>query len=140
LDERVENLLQAQFKAVKKLLKDHSEALIAVAEALITRDELVADEIKQLIDEADARQVTKEVLSDFEALLGNGQGNGKNGYALVGGNGNGNAPLIERPKAGSSPSTSPLTPNVLDKSALYNEAGEAGSVELPFLDQKRRDL
>jgi ATP-dependent Zn protease len=140
LDERVENLLQAQFKAVKKLLKDHSEALIAVAEALITRDELVADEIKQLIDEADARQVTKEVLSDFEALLGNGHSNGKNGYALVGGNGNGNAPLIERPKAGSSPSTSPLTPNVLDKSALYNEAGEARSVELPFIDQKRRDL
>jgi len=71
-------------------------------------------------------------LSDFEALLGNGHSNGKNGYALVDGNGNGSAPLIERPKAGSSPSTSPLTPT--------NEAGEAGSVELPFIDQKRGDL
>jgi cell division protease FtsH len=120
LDERVENLLQAQFKAVRKLLQDHSEALIAVAEALIERDELVADEIKQLIDEADARQVTKEVLSDFEALLGNG----KNGYALVGGNGNGNVPSIDRPKVGSNPSSTPLAPT-----------NEAESVELPFIDK-----
>jgi cell division protease FtsH len=120
LDERVENLLQAQFKAVKKLLQDHSEALIAVAEALIERDELVADEIKQLIDEADARKVTKEVLSDFEALLGNG----KNGYALVGGNGNGNVPSIDWPNVGSNPSPAPLAPT-----------NEVDTVELPFIDK-----
>jgi hypothetical protein len=73
-----------------------------------------------LIDEADARQVTKEVLSDFEALLGNG----KNGYALVGGNGNGNVPSIDRPKVGSNPSSAPLAP-----------ANEAESVDLPFIDK-----
>ncbi len=127
LDERVENLLQAQFKAVNKLLQDHNEALIAVAEALIERNELVAEEIKELIDEADARQVTKEVLSDFEALLGSSNGNGKNGkngkngYALASGNGNGKTPLIERPKAGSTPSTAPLPPT-----------NEVESLERPF--------
>src|SRR5438270_337819 len=126
LDERVENLLQAQFKAVRKLLQDHSEALIAVAEALIDRDELVAEEIKQLIDESDARQVTKVVLSDFEALLGNGNGNGNghrkgkngNGYTLVGGNGNGSAK--DSPRIGSTPLSS-LPPT-----------NEVVSVEQPF--------
>ncbi|HEY6407043.1 MAG TPA: hypothetical protein VIY29_06220, partial [Ktedonobacteraceae bacterium] len=132
LDERVENLLQAQFKAVRKLLQDHSEALIAVAEALIERDELVADEIKQLIDEADARQVTEEVLSDFEALLGNGNGhsNGKNGYALVGGNGSGS--LVDRPKAGSSPSSS-ILPVSNEVDSVEDPIIHGGT--LPFIDK-----
>ncbi|GAC1349348.1 MAG: AAA family ATPase [Ktedonobacteraceae bacterium] len=101
--ERTEAVLQSQFKAVKRLFQEHSEAVIAVAEALIERDELVAEEIKQLIDEADAHRVTKVVISDFEALLGNGNGskarsNGKNGngHALVGGNGG--VPAIDAPK------------------------------------------
>src|SRR6266576_6823657 len=110
LDERVEKLLQSQFKAVKNLLQDHKEALIAVAEALIEHDELVAEEIKQLIDEADARQVTKVVLSDFEALLGTGNsqsnGNGKNSYAFIEGSGSGNVPAKDSPRLGSAPSTS----------------------------------
>ena len=103
--ERVENLLQAQLKAVKKLFQEHSEAVIAVAEALIERDELVADEIKQLIDEADARRVANTILSEYEPLLpggenGNGHnGNGKNGYALKNGHSNGSkalpAPRVE---------------------------------------------
>ncbi len=88
LSERVEAVLQSQFKAVKRLLQDHREALIAVAEALIERDELVADDIKQLIDEADARRVTRMVMSEFEEVLGNGNGNGHkngngNGHTLV---------------------------------------------------------
>jgi len=87
---------------------------MAVAEALIERDELVAEEIKQLIDEADAHRVTKVVLSDFEAILGTGNGhsngNGKNGYALTGGNGNGNVPAKDSPRIGSTPSTSSLPP------------------------------
>jgi ATP-dependent Zn protease len=100
LDERVEAVLQSQFKAVKRLLQQHSEALIAIAEALIEQDELIAEEIKQLIDEADARRVAKVVISDFEALLGNGNGhsNGKNGngYALIGGNSG--VPAIDAPR------------------------------------------
>jgi cell division protease FtsH len=68
--ERVEAVLQAQMKEVKQLFQNHSEAVIAVAEALIERDELIADEIKQLIDEADSRKVMKSVLNDFEPLLG----------------------------------------------------------------------
>jgi cell division protease FtsH len=85
LAERVEKLLQEQFKAVRKLLQDHREALIAVAEALIEKDELVSDEIIELIQEADARQVAKQVLSDFQPLLtgsSNGNGNGHNGNGV----------------------------------------------------------
>jgi cell division protease FtsH len=136
LDERVENLLQAQFKAVRKLLKDHSEALIAVAEALIDRDELVAEEIKQLIDESDARHVTKIVLSDFEALLGNGNGNGHsngkngNGYTLVGGNGNGKAK--DSPRIGSTPlSSSSLPPT---NEVVSSEQPFPHEDTLPFID------
>jgi ATP-dependent Zn protease len=97
--ERVESLLQKQMKEIKRLLEEHSEAVIAVAEALIERDELVADEIKQLIDEADARRVARAVLDEFEPLLGNGHSkngtnNGVNGQTLIGsgtaGNGSGN--------------------------------------------------
>jgi cell division protease FtsH len=69
LAKRVEALLQSQLKAVKQLLMEHREALIAVAEALIERDELVADEIKELIDAADARKVVQTVLSEFTPLL-----------------------------------------------------------------------
>lgn len=91
LAKRVEALLQAQLKAVKELFRQHSEAVIAVAEALIRRDELVADEIKQLIEEADARQVAKTVMHDFEALLApSGQEQEHNGKVLSGAsNGNG---------------------------------------------------
>jgi len=89
--ERVEAVLQSQFRAVKQLFQQHSEAVIAVAEALIERDELVADEIKQLIDEADAKRVAKTVLTEFEPLLGPlGNGNGHNGHLLTAGSNNGN--------------------------------------------------
>ena len=97
LAERTEALLQSQFKAVKKLFQEHNEAVMAVAEALIEREELIADEIKQLIDEADARRVVKTVFSDFEPLLGTGSnGNGHNGngngYVLSNGHSNGSLP------------------------------------------------
>ena len=124
LVERTEGVLQSQFKAVKHLLQEHSEALIAVAEALIERDELIADEIKALIDEADAKRVAKVVISDFEAVLGNGHSNGKTGtgYALIGesGNGSGNTSLIEGPRIDASPSSS-STPDC-----------ETSSLKLPF--------
>jgi cell division protease FtsH len=55
--ERIEELLQSQLRAVKQLLLEHREALIAIAETLITQDELVAEEIKMLIDAADARYI-----------------------------------------------------------------------------------
>ncbi len=102
--ERVEKVLQSQFQAVKHLFQEHSEAVIAVADALMERDELVAEEIKQLIDEADAKRVARVVLSDFEAILGNGNGHGygKNGhgYALVGedNNSSGSLPLLDTPR------------------------------------------
>ncbi len=114
LADRTEAVLQSQFKAVKRLLQQHSEALIAVAEALIERGELVADEIKQLVEEADAKRVTKMVFEEFEAILGNGNGhhngsNGHNGRALVGeeadGAPSGNLPALD---AAAPPLISPL--------------------------------
>ncbi|MBV9689488.1 MAG: AAA family ATPase [Ktedonobacteraceae bacterium] len=93
LAERTEALLQAQFKAVKKLFQEHSEAVIAVADALIERDELVADEIKRLIDEADARQVAKTVLSEFEPLLGSNGHNGADSLLLTDGHSDGSRSL-----------------------------------------------
>ena len=109
LSERIEAVLQSQFKAVKHLLQEHSEALIAVSEALIERDELVAEEIKQLIDEADAKRVIKTVLAGFEIVASNGNGhtNGKaNGHTLIGASSNGDSQLIEAPKVDSTESFS----------------------------------
>jgi len=116
LAERTEALLQLQFKAVKKLFQEHDEAVMAVAEALIEREELIADEIKQLIDEADARRVVKTVFSDFEPLLG-ATNNGYNGYshAPVNGHSNGHgsspAPRIEQEVLNQMP-TPPTNPSV----------------------------
>ena len=107
LTKRVEVLLQSQLKAVKQLFMEHREALIAIAEALIERDELVAEEIKSLIDTADARKAIQTVLSEFTPLL-EADTNG-NGYreSIVNGYTNGmpslpsprhNAPLnMDRP-------------------------------------------
>jgi cell division protease FtsH len=109
LSERIEAVLQSQFKAVKHLLQEHSEALIALSEALIERDELVAEEIKQLIDEADAKRVIKTVLAGFEIIASNGNGhsNGKaNGHTLIGASSNGESQLIEAPKVDSTESSS----------------------------------
>jgi len=89
--ERVEELLQSQLKAVKQLFIDHREAVISVAEGLIERDELIADEIKQVIDEADARSAAKTIISEFQPLLEAGanghNGNGHNGNGHSNGNG-----------------------------------------------------
>jgi ATP-dependent Zn proteases len=93
--ERVEALLQSQLRAVKQLLLEHSDALIAVADALIDRDELVADEIKALIDQADARSVTKRVLANYTPLL-NATSDGQESYALTSTNGNGHLPQPEQ--------------------------------------------
>lgn len=101
VSQRAEAILQSQLKAVKRLLQNHSEALIAVAEALIEYDELVAEDLKRLIDEADARRVTRLVMSEFEDVLSNGNGhkngNGKNGngHTLVGSASNGDGSYDE---------------------------------------------
>jgi cell division protease FtsH len=109
LSERVEVVLQSQFKGVKRLFQEHREAVMAVAESLIERDELVAEEIKQLIDEADAKRVVRTVLADFEIVASNGNGhtNGTtNGYALVGDHSNDQL-LIDAPKTGTEENFSP---------------------------------
>jgi ATP-dependent Zn protease len=80
LTKRVEVLLQSQLRAVKQLFMEHREAVIAVAEALIERDELVAEEIKSLIDTADARKAIQTVLSEFTPLLEADINSNGNGY------------------------------------------------------------
>jgi ATP-dependent Zn protease len=113
MPKRVEALLQSQLKAVKQLFLEHSDAVIAVAEALIERDELVADEIKELIEQADARRVSKVVLSEFTPLLEAGtNGNGHNGN---GHNGNGHSigtGYLSTPSSGSSTLNSELSSDI----------------------------
>ena len=96
--ERVEDLLQKQYKEVRQLFQDHSEAMIAVAEGLIERDELLAEDIKELIDAADARKVARTILEEYQPLLEAGTNghnrhnghNGSNGHTKIGtGNGTG---------------------------------------------------
>jgi cell division protease FtsH len=120
MTERVEAVLQSQFKAVKRLLQEHSEAVIAVADALIERDELVAEEIKELIEKADARRVSRVVISDFEPMLGNGRGNGKNGgYALAAGH------------STSSTGSGNTTETPTDPQPLPFSDGQTSNVQLP---------
>ncbi|GCF07472.1 AAA family ATPase [Dictyobacter arantiisoli] len=77
--ERVESLLQSQLNAVKQLFLEHSEALIAVAEALIEKDELVTEEIKTLIDNADARRVAQNLFGELTPLPSIDSGQNSNG-------------------------------------------------------------
>ncbi len=141
--ERVEALLQKQFKEIKRLLEEHSEALIAVAEALIERDELVAEEIKQLAEEADAQRVARAVLSEYEPLIGNGHsknGNGKgtSGHTLiasgVGGNGNGHSSGSLTPSASIEPTSNAGDTDEEFLSYPASPAPEAFKMQLPPLD------
>ncbi|WP_069804236.1 AAA family ATPase [Thermogemmatispora onikobensis] len=70
LQERIETVLQSQFKAVKLLLQEHREAVIAVAESLIEREELTPEEVEELINEADAHRVTVQLLPELAPVLG----------------------------------------------------------------------
>ncbi|MBX5448584.1 AAA family ATPase [Thermogemmatispora sp.] len=70
LRERIEAVLQSQFKAVKRLLQEHREAVIAVAESLIERDELSPEEVEELINQADTHRVTVELLPELAPVLG----------------------------------------------------------------------
>ena len=132
--DRIEAVLQSQFNAVKRLFQEHSEAVMAVAEALIERDELVADEIKQLIDEADARRVAKKVINDFEILLSNGNGNGhSNGKK----NGNGHLLIGSSSSAGGAGSQETTNPPQIDSTASsYSDdgTGNTNSMRLPPQD------
>ncbi|HEV7237343.1 MAG TPA: AAA family ATPase [Ktedonobacteraceae bacterium] len=128
LSKRTEAVLQSQFKAVKRLFQEHSEAVIAVADALMEREELVADEIKQLIDEADAKRVAHAIFSDFEDLLGSGNGNGN-------GNGHSNGNTVHSGSTNGNGSTSSSDSPVRDASASSQSFNsEASSTQLPFID------
>jgi len=89
LSNRIEALLQSQLNAVKQLFIEHSEAVIAVSEALIEKDELVAEEIKALIDGADARQASKNIFKELTPLLEASSSWNGNGNNHSNGNGNG---------------------------------------------------
>jgi ATP-dependent Zn protease len=54
LREQAEKVLRQAYVAVRNLIEQHRKALIAVAEALIEREELDSDEIETLIHEAEA--------------------------------------------------------------------------------------
>ncbi len=74
----------------------------------------MAEEIKQLIEEADARRVARTVISEFEPLLEAGSNGNGNGHVLVNGHNNGKR-AIPAPRVDSSPLNSvdgPLTPRM----------------------------
>jgi len=96
MDKRVEALLQSQLRAVKQLFMDHREAVIAVAEALIERDELIVEEIKELIDTADARKAVQTVLSEFIPLLEAGSNGNEHSESITNGHTKG-APALPSP-------------------------------------------
>jgi len=75
---------------------DHREAVIAVAEALIERDELIAEEIKELIDTADARKAVQTVLSEFIPLLEAGSNGNEHSESITNGHTKG-APALPSP-------------------------------------------
>lgn len=63
---KIDRLLEEQFREVKDLLTKHHDAVVAVAEALLEREELQGDEIEELIDEADR----KSLLNGHDAKSG----------------------------------------------------------------------
>ncbi|WP_376797232.1 AAA family ATPase [Thermogemmatispora sp.] len=92
LTERVEVVLQSQLKAVKRLLQEHREAVIAVAESLIERDELTPEELEELINQADAHRITVQLLPELAPVLGlSGEQIDSNGHAALLPAGNGHA-------------------------------------------------
>ncbi|HET9921543.1 MAG TPA: AAA family ATPase [Ktedonobacteraceae bacterium] len=148
--ERVENLLQKQFKETKKLFEEHSEAVIAVAEALIERDELVAEEIKQLVDEADAGRVARTILNEFEPIMGNGHrngngnghsnGNGKNGRTLIGTGSNGHSNGTTDPTPASAPGAGTSIDGITPSSPAFSASAEIEMEgEHPYLPSMNTD-
>ena len=129
--QRTEAILQSQLKAVKQLLQNHSEALIAVAETLIERDELVAEDLKRIIDQADAHRVTRLIMSEFEDVLGNGHknGNGKNGNGHV---------LIGSASASNGDGSSDDTTRIVDSSISPSD-GSTGNISMSSYDPLSND-
>jgi hypothetical protein len=51
---RIEAILKAQYNEVKQLIEQNREAVIAVAEALILRNELTDIDVKEILDRVEA--------------------------------------------------------------------------------------
>lgn len=127
LMERVEELLQSQMRAVKQLLMDHREALVAIAEALIERDELMADDIKSIIDDADARKVTQAVFSEFTPLLEAGT----NSHSHNGTHTNGHVQVVNASSAGNQSLARTADGNFNTHSPLDLPGGHTFQQDLP---------
>ncbi|HEU5318089.1 MAG TPA: AAA family ATPase [Chloroflexota bacterium] len=60
---RVEELLDEQFTRVKTLLSVHSEALHAIAQALLTHGELVGDDVMRIVEEKERERQSQDVIA-----------------------------------------------------------------------------
>jgi ATP-dependent Zn protease len=94
----VETLLREAYTSVRALLEQHRAAVIAVAEALLVREELDSDEILALITQAEApglSDIAETALAGVTALP---DALPAPPAAAVGANGNGHIDVAERPK------------------------------------------
>ena len=86
LKHQIEMLLDEQYKRVKVLLEANREAVIAIAEALLIREELDGDEVFEIVREveeriarraADAREAVPALVGAGTSEAGEGNGNGR---------------------------------------------------------------
>jgi ATP-dependent Zn protease len=60
---RVEELLDEQYTRVKTLLAVHTEALHAIAQALLTHGELVGDDVMRIVEEKERERQSQDVIA-----------------------------------------------------------------------------
>jgi cell division protease FtsH len=93
----VEALLRTAYTSVRALLEQHRAAVIAVAEALLVREELDSDEILALIAQAEAptlRDIAETALAGVTAALPNAQPEPP--AIVVNANGNGHIDITDQ--------------------------------------------
>jgi len=96
LKHQIEILLDEQYKKVRMLLEANRETVIAIAEALLIREELDGDEVLEIVREVEER-VARRAVEDREGTPmlvgagssqasseGNGHGNGHGGETAIG--------------------------------------------------------
>ncbi|MHB8620644.1 MAG: AAA family ATPase [Chloroflexota bacterium] len=90
----IEMLLDEQFKKVRVLLEANRESMIAIAEALLVREELDGEEVLEIVREVEDRIARREAEQREEAALvgaGARSAGPTNGHAGNGHDGNGHA-------------------------------------------------